>query len=78
MKLLLKLSIPSSIISVLGKILNILSFNPIISMFIKNECSDIAHTEKYDGIFSPTFVVDDFSGSFLHPSVFYIKDSRSA
>ena len=47
-------------------------------MFIKNECSDIAHTEKYDGIFSPTFVVDDFSGSFLHPSVFYIKDSRSA
>ena len=47
-------------------------------MLIKKECSDIAHTEKSGGIFSPTFVVDDFSGSFLHPSVFYIKDSRSA
>ena len=29
-----------------------------------------------DGIYSSTFIVDEFSGLFLHPSVFFIKDSR--
>ena len=39
---------------------------------------DIEFTEKADGICSPTFVVDDFSGLLLHPSIFSIKVSRSA
>ena len=37
---------------------------------------DIVDIEKADGIFSSTFVVDDLLGIFLHPSVFFIKDSR--
>ena len=39
---------------------------------------DIVDTEKFDGICLLTFVKDDFSGLFLHPSVFFIKDSRPA
>ena len=39
---------------------------------------DIVDIEKPDGICSPTFVVDEFSGLFLHPSIFSIKHSRSA
>ena len=39
---------------------------------------NIVDIEKPDGICSPTFVVDNFSGSFLHPSMFSIKYSRSA
>ena len=39
---------------------------------------DIVDTEKSDGTCSPTFVVDEFSGLFLHTSIFSIKDSRSA
>ena len=39
---------------------------------------DIVDIEKPDRICSPTFVVDEFSGLFLHPSVFSIKHSRSA
>ena len=39
---------------------------------------DIVHIEKPDGICSLTFVVDEFSGLFLHPSIFSIKHSRSA
>ena len=35
---------------------------------------DIVHIEKPDGICSPTFTVDDFSGLFLHPSIFSMKD----
>ena len=31
---------------------------------------DIAEIEKGDGICSFTFVVDEFSGLFLHPSIF--------
>ena len=31
---------------------------------------DIVHTEKPDGIYWPTFVVDESSGLFLHPLVF--------
>ena len=39
---------------------------------------DSVATGKPDEICSTTFVVDDFSGFFLHPSIFSIKDSRSA
>ena len=39
---------------------------------------DIVNIEKYDGIFSLTFVIDDFSGLFLHIWVSFIKDSRYA
>ena len=31
---------------------------------------DIVDIEKVDGICSLTFVVDEFSGLFLHPSIF--------
>ena len=44
-------------------------------MFSNNDIADI---EKLDGICSPTFVVDEFSGLFLHQSIFSIKHSRSA
>ena len=34
---------------------------------------------KYpQGICSPIFVVEEFSGLFTHPSIFLIKDSMSA
>ena len=39
---------------------------------------DIADIEKPDGIYLLTFVVDEFSGFFLHPSIFSIIHSRSA
>ena len=39
---------------------------------------DIADIEKHDGICSFTFVVDETSGLFLHPSIFSIRHSRSA
>ena len=39
---------------------------------------DIVVIEKSDGICSLTFVVDEFSGLFLHPSIFSIKHLRSA
>ena len=38
---------------------------------------DIVDIKKLDGICSPTFYVEEFSGLFLHPSIFYIKYSRS-
>ena len=34
--------------------------------------------ESPDGVYSPTFVVDEFSELFLHPSVFFIKHSKCA
>ena len=37
-------------------------------IFLNDNILDI---EKPQGICSPTFVVDDFSGLFLHVSVFY-------
>ena len=37
---------------------------------------DIVDTENSDGICSPTFVADEFSGLFLHPSIFSIKQLR--
>ena len=33
---------------------------------------DIVNIEKYDVIFSLTFVMDEFSGLFLRPSIFSI------
>ena len=39
---------------------------------------DIVDIEKPVGICSRTFVEDEFSGLFLHPSVFSITHSRSA
>ena len=38
----------------------------------------IVNIEKPDGICSLTFVVDEFSGLFLHASIFSITHSRSA
>ena len=46
----------------------------LFSILLNN---DILEIEKPDGICSPTIVVDEFSGFFLHPSLFYIKLSRS-
>ena len=37
---------------------------------------DIVDIEKPDGIFSLTFVVNEFLGLFLHPLIFSIKHSR--
>ena len=39
---------------------------------------DIIDIEASDGIFSLTFVVDEFSGLLLHPSIFSIIHLRSA
>ena len=39
---------------------------------------DIAGIEKSDGICSLTFVAGEFSGLFLHPSIFSIIQSGSA
>ena len=39
---------------------------------------DIVDIEKSDGIFYLTFVMDEFSGLFLHSSIFSIKHSKSA
>ena len=44
-------------------------------MFLNDDTVDI---EKPDGICLPTFVVNEFSGLFLHPSIFSVKDPRSA
>ena len=47
----------------------------LCSMLLNDEIVDI---QKPDGICSPTFVANDFSGIFLHPFIFSIKYSRSA
>ena len=39
---------------------------------------DIVDTEKSDRICGPTFVIDEFLGLSLYPSIFSIKHSRSA
>ena len=39
---------------------------------------NIVDIEKPDGVCSPTFVVDEFSKLFLHPSIFFIEHSVSA
>ena len=40
--------------------------------------ANIVDIEKPDEICSPIFAVDEFSGFFLHTSVFPVKHSRSA
>ena len=47
----------------------------LLSMLLND---DIADTEKPYRICLPNFVVNEFSGLFLHLSVFFIKHSRSA
>ena len=47
----------------------------LFSIFLNDDIVDI---EKPNKIFSLAFVVNNFCGFFLHPSVFTIKDSRSA
>ena len=47
----------------------------LFSMFLNDDIEDIV---KPDEICSLTFVVDEFSGLCLYPSMFYIKHSRSA
>ena len=44
-------------------------------MLLNDNSLDI---EKPDRIYSITFAVDEFSGLFLPPSIFFIKHSRSA
>ena len=39
--------------------------------------NDIVEIEKLDGICSLTFVVNEFSGLLLHPSIFPVKHGRS-
>ena len=39
---------------------------------------DIADIEKADGVCLPSFVVYEYSGLFLHPLIFSIRNSRSA
>ena len=39
---------------------------------------DIVHIENLDGIPWLTFIVDEFSGLFLNPSIFSITHSRFA
>ena len=48
---------------------------PLSSMLLNEDMVDI---EKHDGMSSFTFVVDEFSGLFLYPSIFSIIHSRSA
>ena len=38
---------------------------------------DIVGTEKPNEIYSVAFVMDEFSELFLHPSIIFIKHSRS-
>ena len=47
-------------------------------LFLMSLNEDIVDTEKPGGVCSLTYVVDDFSGLFLHLSAFPIKDSISA
>ena len=47
-------------------------------LFCMSLNGDIVYIEKLNVTCLPTFFVDDFSGLFLHPSIFFIKKSRSA
>ena len=40
--------------------------------------NNIVDIEEPDGICSPNFFFDEYSGLFLHPSIFLIKHLRSA
>ena len=46
----------------------------LLSMLLNDDIVDI---EKPDGICPLTFVVDEFSRLFLHPSFFSIEQARS-
>ena len=61
------------------------SQNFMQSLLLYTSCSfsmllidDTVDVEKLDGIYLLTFVVDEFWGLFLHPSIFSIIHSRSA
>ena len=43
-------------------------------MFLNDDIVDI---EKPNGVCSPILGLDEFSGLFLHPSIFFIKHSKS-
>ena len=43
----------------------------LVFFMIKSQIVDIKHPQK---ICSPIFVVEDFSGLFVHPSIFLIKN----
>ena len=47
----------------------------LFSMSLNDNIADI---EKPDGIYLPTFIVDDFLALFLYPSIVSIRDSRCA
>ena len=47
----------------------------LFSMFLNDGIVDI---KKTNGICLITFILNQFSGLFLHPSIFSIKQSRSA
>ena len=47
----------------------------LLSMLLNEDAVDI---KKPDGICSLTFVVNEFSGIFLHPSIFSIIHAESA
>ena len=48
-----------------------------LALFFMLLNDDIVDIEKPDGMFSPTFFVNQFSKLFLHSSVFSIKHLRS-
>ena len=54
----------------------LLLYTSCLFSMIRNE--DNVEIEKPDEICLLTLVVDEFSGLFLHPSIFPIKHSRSA
>ena len=51
-----------------------LDISCLFSIVLNDDVGDI---EKADGKCSPTSVADEFSGLFLHPSIFSIKHSRA-
>ena len=52
-------------------------WRPIFPLFHTALDDDIVDIEKPDGICSLIFIVNEFSGLFLHPSMFSIKHSRT-
>ena len=48
-----------------------------LALFFMLLNDDIVDIEKPDGMFSPTFAVNQFSKLFLHSSIFSIKHLRS-
>ena len=55
---------------------SLLLYTSCLFAMVLNE--DIVDTEKPDVTCLLTFVVDEISGLFLHPSIFFIIHSRSA